>query len=236
MEQYNIKQSLFFLISFSVLSVTAQDNQRVRNDQSTLLQAGQAQTSFGAAMQFYNPKRPVDGTDYLFDNWNNSCEIVSTDGKRFFVSNVNFNIRRNTFESRYAPDSLFVFNFNNIDKFIIEDRIFKNYFWNNNNRVYQIVFETEAFSIIKGFKVDEVAGSPNPMLNRMRDRLIRRAEYFKRTNRGTIERFKLNRKNVLNLVDTELHKKLFEYVDRNELSYKDEKDVEMMLAFIVKGI
>lgn len=187
----------------------------------------------GFATTFVNPKRPVIGTNYLFDDWKNKCIIVTNDNNKYVIRNVNLNIKRNTFEAKIDGDSLFIFNFNNIKRFEINEKSYKNYYWDDDNRVYQVIFESPDFTIIKGFKITEVVGSANPMLNRSRDKLIRKEFIFLKTDDGIVP-FRLAKSKILKLfVDDEgKRQKLQDYVRSNNLSYKKEEDVQQMLEFI----
>ena len=109
---------LFALLFVGILS--AQKNQNVTQNSSSLQRAGSAiQSSYGASALFYNPKKVTLGTEYLFDEWENSAVIHTKDKHRFLVKNINLNINRNAFSSRFAKDSIFTFNFNNIEKIIL---------------------------------------------------------------------------------------------------------------------
>ncbi|MDP6864085.1 MAG: hypothetical protein QGG96_01580, partial [Candidatus Poseidoniaceae archaeon] len=98
---------------------------------------------------FYNTRNVVLGSVYLFDEWTNSAEIHTLSNERFLVRNINLNINRNAFEAKLNnSDSIFSFNFNNIKKILINDKTYKNYFYNDDNRVYEIIYESEKFSIM----------------------------------------------------------------------------------------
>ena len=81
---------------------------------------------------FYNTRNVILGSVYLFDEWNNSAEIHTFADERFLVRNINLNINRNAFEAKLTDsDSLFSFNFNNIKHIVINDKIYKNYYYND---------------------------------------------------------------------------------------------------------
>ena len=142
---------------------------------------------------------------------------------------------RNAFEAKGENDSIFSFNFNNIDKVIVNDMVFKNYYYNEDNRVYQIVYENDSFSILKGFSVKLVSRSGNPMINRENDRYVRKKKYFLRNKKSkTIKYFKLNRRSI-NKLFTNINKSQIDidsFISENELSFKDEKDVSRILDYV----
>ena len=182
---------------------------------------------------FYNTKNIVLGSVYLFDEWNNTAEIHTLSNERFLVRNINLNINRNAFEAKLTgSDSLFSFNFNNIKHIVINDKIYKNYYYNDDNRVYEIIYETEKFSIMKGFAVKLVKGHYNPMVRMSNDKYAKFSSYFIKLN-NSIKPFKLRKKSVINLlsVDKNNISRLETYVNAKKLSYKKEKDVIQILDY-----
>jgi hypothetical protein len=227
--------SLICLLTIS--SALAQNNDNIVNNTAiTMDQASNAgQSSYGASAYFVNPARAVDGTVYLFEDWNNAGVIHAAD-QRFALNNINLNIERNSFESKVGKDSLFSFNFNNVEKFVINGRTFKNYYWEDDNRVYEIIYESDSWSIIKGFKIVEITGSANPMLNRTRDRMVRKTFYYLKDDKG-IHYFKLRKNRILKLVEggKKEANKVENYAKENSLSFKKEEDVRKILSYGAKN-
>ena len=191
--------------------------------------------SFGASVFFVNPKRIIDGTIYLFDDWSNRGIIYTTAHDKFAINNINLNIQRNAFESKVGNDSLFSFSFNNIEKFVINNRVFKNYYWDNDNRVYEEIATQKNFEILKGFNVKFVEGSSNPMLNRKNDKYIRNESYYVRKD-GKITFLALKKSRILKLLDLndQQKQKVLDYADQNKLSFKNEDDLKKILNYASK--
>ena len=220
--------TLIFLISNLVLSQT--------NTQTDFRSAltGES-TNFGTSFFYNQPSKVILGSAYLFDEWNNDGEIQTLTGERFLVRNINLNISRNAFEAKINDnDSIFSFNFNNIKQIIINGKYYKNYFNNEDNRVYELVYSGKTFSILKGFTVKLVTGSGNPMVNRSNDKYVKKESYFIRsTDKKTIESFKMNKRSLNKLFENNLNdvSRILAFIDSGNLSYKDEKDVIKMLEF-----
>lgn len=192
-------------------------------------------TNFGTSFFYNQPNKVVLGSAYLFDEWNNNGEIQTLTGERFLVRNINLNISRNAFEAKINDnDSIFSFNFNNIDQIIINEKKYKNYFSNGDNRVYQVIYNDKNFSLLKGFSVKLVTSSGNPMVNRSNDKYVKKREYFFRNvNDNLIDSFRLNKRS-LNKVIQNSPKGLatvLAYIELNDLSYKNELDVVQILTF-----
>ena len=220
--------TLIFLISNLVLSQT--------NTQTDFRSAltGES-TNFGTSFFYNQPSKVILGSAYLFDEWNNDGEIQTLTGERFLVRNINLNISRNAFEAKINDnDSIFSFNFNNIKQIIINGKYYKNYFNNEDNRVYELVYSGKTFSILKGFTVKLVTGSGNPMVNRSNDKYVKKESYFIRSSdKKTIESFKMNKRSLNKLFENNLKdvSRILAFIDSGNLSYKDEKDVIRMLEF-----
>lgn len=219
----NILTVLCLLLSLSVYTQT---------NFNAGLSTGGNDTNFGSSF-FYNTRNVILGSVYLFDEWDNSAEIHTLSSEKFLVRNINLNINRNAFEAKLTDsDSIFSFNFNNIKQVVINDKIYKNYFYNDDNRVYEIIYETEKFSIMKGFSIKLVSSSGNPMVNRSNDKYSRFSSYFIKLN-NSIKPFKLRKKSVINLLSADKNSisRLEIYVNTNSLSYKREKDVIQILDY-----
>lgn len=182
---------------------------------------------------FYNTRNVVIGSVYLFDEWNNKAEIHTLSDERFLVRNINLNINRNAFEAKLTDsDSIFSFNFNNIKHIIINDKTYKNYYYNDDNRVYEIIYESNKFSIMKGFSIKLVSSSGNPMVNRANDKYAKFSSYFIMQN-NSIKPFKLRKKSVYKLFngDKNVISRLESYVLNKKLSYKKEDDIAQILDY-----
>ena len=219
---------LIFLFTNFVLSQT--------NTQTDFRSALTGDTSnFGTSFFYNQSNKVILGSAYLFEEWNNDGEIQTLTGERFLVRNINLNISRNAFEAKVNDnDSIFSFNFNNIKQIIINGKYYKNYFYNEDNRVYELVYSGKTFSILKGFTVKLVTGSGNPMVNRSNDKYVKKESYFIRsTDKKTIESFKMNKRSLNKLFENNLKdvSRILAFIGSGNLSYKDEKDVIRMLEF-----
>ena len=220
---------IIFLFTSIIYSQTniGTDFRAIGSDQSS---------NFGTSFFYNQPNKVILGSAYLFDEWNNSGEIQTITGERFLVRNINLNISRNAFEAKINDnDSIFSFNFNNINQIIINDKKYKNYFYNEDNRVYEIIYSDNGFSILKGFSVKLVTGSGNPMVNRSNDKYVKKESYFLRSEqKKTIENFKLNKRSLNKLFEKRNKNinKIQRFLDSNNLSYKNEKDVIRLLEFV----
>ena len=229
-----MKYIFILAMTLSVGIISAQSNATVTvTAGETFARAANANlSSYGGFATFFNPKKAAQGSVHLFKGWKNYAVIITNDDQKFSLNNINLNIERNTFESKISGDSLFTFNFNNIDRFVVNNRVFKNLYHNNENRVFEMVYESDEFSVMKGYRVQLIEGSTNPMVNRKNSKLVQRSSYYVKKG-SRIKSFKLSKKKVLGLVEgnQERINKIEQYVKANRLSYKKSFDVQRMLAF-----
>ena len=222
---------IFTLIVLASNLVIAQTN--LGTDFNAL--GSNASSDFGTSFFYNQPNKFIIGSAYLFEEWNNNAEIQTLTGERFLVRNINLNISRNAFEAKINDnDSIFSFTFNNIKQIIINGKSYKNYYYNEDNRVYELIYSGRNFTLLKGFDVKLVTGSGNPMVNRSNDKYVKKESYFLRSNsEKTIENFKMNKRSLNRLFEKSAMdlNRILGFIDSGNLSYKDEKDVISMLEF-----
>ena len=222
---------IFTLIVLTSNLVIAQTN--LGTDFNAL--GSNASSDFGTSFFYNQPNKFIIGSAYLFEEWNNDAEIQTLTGERFLVKNINLNISRNAFEAKINDnDSIFSFTFNNIKQIIINGKSYKNYYYNEDNRVYELIYSGRNFTLLKGFDVKLVTGSGNPMVNRSNDKYVKKESYFLRSNsEKTIENFKMNKRSLNRLFEKSAIdlNRILAFIDSGNLSYKDEKDVISMLEF-----
>ena len=221
----------FLIILFSINLSLSQSNSQT--DFRSALSGKSA--NFGSSFFYNQPNKVILGSTYLFDEWNNDGEIQTVTGERFLVRNINLNLSRNAFEAKVNDnDSIFSFNFNNIKQIVINGKSYKNYYFNEENRVYELIYSNENFSILKGFSVKLVTGSGNPMVNRSNDKYVKKESYFIRDAEDkSIQKFKLNKRSLVKLFsnkDLDLER-IERFSSSKRISFKDEEDVIQLLKF-----
>ena len=208
----------------------AQNNNVENNSQGVFASVGNSAKSYGSTSStFFNPAKKAQGSVHLFKEWNNLAVIYSSDEQKFSLKNINLNIERNTFESKISEDSIFTFNFNNIDRFVVNSRIFKNYYYDGSNRVFEVIYDSGKLLLLKGYKIQLVKGSPNPMLNRSTDKNVQKEFYFIMQN-NSIKPFRLKKSSILDLMSSSQAKAAEKYVKDNRLSYKEDADINRILT------
>ena len=184
----------------------------------------------GTSGYFYNPKRAIDGTEYLFDEWENKAVVYTKDNYKYSLKNINLNIKRNLFLTRLSKDSIFTFNMNGIDKIVVNNKVYKNIYSEKGRTICEVLFESDKFSILKSFYLHTVEGSPNPMINRVNDKIIRKNTFYVLKGESLIK-FRFTKRKVLTLIDSDRIDAIREYVKLKNLSFRKEKDVKQILNY-----
>ncbi|MDP6921817.1 MAG: hypothetical protein QGH06_02470 [Lutibacter sp.] len=213
-------------------SIWSQGDNSISNNAAQIFNTGSTAhaSDFGATGFFTNPKRLLEGSVYLFKSWENQAIITTHDGQRFLLRNVNLNVKRNTFESKINKDSIFTFSFNNIDKFTIDNKAYRNYYLEDAARICELVYESERLTLLKAHQIVVREGSPNPMLNRSADKYLLKTTYFIRQGER-ISPIKLTKRRVLKLFDKEVASKIAKYASSKGLSYKKPADIKQILSY-----
>jgi len=175
---------------------------------------------------------PTDGSVYLFDSWKNKA-IIQLSTKSYTFSNINFNIEKETFMSQIEGDSLYIFDFKNINKVVINGKEFKSFFspLDGQDKIFQVIYENTDFSILKKYNVKIIESSPDPMLNRSRNKIVKNESYFTIQN-NNFTPFKLKKKFITQLLEKNTAVSMLDkYVKSNNLSYKDENDLKKIFDY-----
>jgi hypothetical protein len=168
---------------------------------------------------------------YLFDDWKSNAIIETSENKRYQVRAVNFNTKTNAIEARINGDSIFTFDYNNIDRVIINNRSFKNAYSpvEGGYRVFEVIAETGDFSIYKDYTLDIKEGNPNPMLAQANDKYIVRDSYYMKKGKS-FKKIKLKKSSVLKLAGNKAAE-LEAFAKKNRLSFKNELDLQKMATY-----
>jgi len=226
--------SFFGALSFTNAQTSDANNSFVANNAQALSSAGNANVQqHGTASYFINPKREVKGSIHLLEKWDNRAVMVTLDGSKYRVDNININLKNQSFESKFSKDSLFTYSFNALDRFIINNKVYKNFFYNEDNNIYEIIHESDAYTLLKANKLELVEGSANPMLNRKSDKYIKKTHYYVKTD-NKISRFKMKKKKILKLIskDETTRDAVEAYAKKNNYSFRKDHHVSKILEYV----
>lgn len=185
----------------------------------------------GASSIVVNPPRPIDGSVYLFDTWRNNA-VIETEKASFKLRNINFDARKNAFVSQIPDtDSIFTFNFTNINRMVVNNRVFKNVYSpiEGGYKIYEVVAEAGDYAVYKDNYIEIKEGSPNPMLVQTNDKYIMRDSYFVK-NGKSFKRLRVKKSTILKTFGRKSNA-VAEYAKENDLSFKDEKELQKIVDY-----
>lgn len=226
-------KKIFLIAALAIFSFASAQTQTAVTPTNNALEAVASQGAgfSGGHGMIYNPPRGVEGSVYLYDNWNNSAIIETTENKRYKVRKVNFNTKTNGLEARINGDSIFTFDYTNIDRVVINNRAFKNAYSpvEGGYRVFEVIAETNDFAIYKDYVLDIKEGNPNPMLAQANDKYIVRDSYYMKKGK-TFRKIKLKKSNVLKLTGKKADD-IEAFAKKNRLSFKNELDLQKIATY-----
>ncbi|MFC4632887.1 hypothetical protein ACFO3O_03155 [Dokdonia ponticola] len=230
-----MKKLMIVLVSF-MLAIGFGHAQAVdanNNVLNALATYGPDGANIGASSVVRNPPRPIEGTVYLFNSWNNKALILTTAREKPFElnGNINFNAKRNAFESKIDSKTIFTFDFTNIDKFIVNKRVFKNIYSpvDGGYRIFEVIAESKDFEIYKDYSIDIREGNPNPLLARANDKYIMKDSYYVKKG-SSFRKLKLKKSDILKAAGSK-SSIVEQYAKDNNLDFKDERDVQKIVSY-----
>lgn len=171
---------------------------------------------------------------YYYPTYNNNATILSSNGVKYILSNINYNIYAGNFDVEISKDSVYVLEGQNIKTLTINGDVFKKYFNINSHKynIYQVIYENNEFSLLREDKV--ISSNIRDALSQseLKIKLTRVISYFKKNTKDEnhLEKVKLNKKLILSLVGDK-NESVMNYVKTNNLSFKQEKDLKKIFQY-----
>lgn len=177
--------------------------------------------------RFFDTKPKTEGSNYLFDKWDN-MNITYLQDTIISFQTLNINVRDNTFESKISEDQVYVISPTSLKYVKFNDRVYKHYFDNaeNKNRIFQVIAGNDEYTILRGFKTRMIEGKTNPVVTEVINKqVIDKHTYLYNNKSKTIQKIRLNKKDILPLFGKK-KKEIEKFVKENKLSYKKDEDLK----------
>jgi len=174
----------------------------------------------------------VEGSPYLFDNWNIYGEIFTVDNKVYKIQGLNYNAYSDYFLTKTTADSVFIFKPSYIEKAIINDRVFKKFMnqKDGSNHYYEVIVNSEEFELVKRHQKEIRTGITNGLTQQKEpDYLILKESYFL-IKEGILTEFALKKKNILKLFG-DRSQKVNKFISNNKLSIKVDADLKEIFNY-----
>jgi hypothetical protein len=181
-------------------------------------------------LRYHSTTNDVEGSNYLFKDWNNTNVIFFTNQNLSF-NTLNINIVNNTFERLVSDTQCFVFDLKFIKYAIINNKKYQ-YFYSENDakeRIFEVIAESKKVKILKGFMQVFEKGKPNLIDTDPVDKYVLQTKYYLKKG-DKIERFKLRKRKILALLEDKKDE-IVKFVKKNKLSYKNEDNLKMIFNY-----
>jgi len=222
--------AVLVLFSFEATAQLRQSTVNANNNNlGALATFGPDGANVGASSMIFNPPRAVSGSYYLFDSFNNNGVFFTNNDRELLIRNINLNIHTGLFESEIDDQTVFTFNFENLNRIIVNGREFISILQPSTGKafVYEVIYAGEDFSLLKQHYLYVKEGSTNPMALRPDKYVIKNDYILKKGKKMT--NFKLKKSNVLALYGKR-SSELEAFAKENKLSFKNDADLNRMLT------
>jgi len=229
---YIMKRFLVFTLVLTVNFAFAQSASFSRSDFSN---SDKLYASNGLWVTNQGATKKIKGSPYLFDSWDSNEAIIYMHDKAYKLKSLNYNVRLERFESKFAEDSVFAFNPKNINKIVIEGRTFKRYLDPEfqRNSFFEELVRTKSTSILRKYEIEIIEANFNPMTQQKvsDDQMVKKEKYFYTEDGETLKEIKLKKSHILKTLDANKRDSVKQYAKDNNLSFKDVIELKNILQY-----
>ncbi|WP_108423757.1 hypothetical protein [Flagellimonas amoyensis] len=180
----------------------------------------------------------IKGSVYLFPEWNTTGSITTTNGKTYKTKKINYDTKLDMLILQVSKDSIYSFNPGIIEQFSIENRMFKRYLDPDfgRNSYYEVIAESDNFSILKRYTASVKEGRVNPMthVKETSDKYVQESKvfYFVGDEKKLTE-LKLSTNAIVKVLEADESeaKDLKKFIKSNGLSVKEEDDLQKIVTY-----
>lgn len=179
----------------------------------------------------------IEGSPYLFKNWNNLSKIWYGDTV-LKLDSVNYNIENERFEIKLNKDSIFIISpDNNLKKVEINFVVFKPYNNQelNTNSFYQVLWDGDNYSLLSKYKLKIKGGGVDPLTKNYvtPKEYTFEKDYFllEHNEQEQMVPIKLKKSDILNLIEDSYVDQVKSFAKKRKLKYKEISDVEKILTY-----
>jgi len=178
-------------------------------------------------------KPKVKGDVYLFSNWKNIATIISGKGKKYMLTNLNYDTSQDSFVTKTSPDSVFVFGKQSIKQVKVNNKIFKRYLKNDRYDYYEQVAFGKGKEVLKSQVKEIRKGVKDPFTNNYKsDKYVLKTKYFFNSEKGMRE-FKLRKKSFLRCFGEDSNQ-VKRIIKTHKISLKEDSDLVKIFKFYKK--
>ncbi len=173
----------------------------------------------------------IDGSVYLFPNFNGQFTVITKKGDSRNLFNLNYNLKTQTLESFISKDSVFQYDLDQFDYIISSNKKYKVLNEAQLKGLVLEIFDGQKVKLYNEIHIEIEKGVLNPMTQTMisEDKFVQVFTYYLVLN-GTQVKIKLSKSDILKqLIDKK--DALKEFASKNDLSFSKEEDVNKILKY-----
>ena len=176
----------------------------------------------------------VKGDVYLFNNWKNIATIISGKGKKYMLSNLNYDTSQDRFVTKTSPDSVFVFGKQSIKQVKVNNKIFKRILKNDRYDYYEQVAFGKGKEVLKRQVKEIKKGVKDPFTNTYKsDMYVLKTKYFFNSEEG-IREFKLRKRSFLSCFGEDSNE-VKRIIKIHKISLNEDSDLVNIFKFYKKN-
>jgi hypothetical protein len=176
----------------------------------------------------------VKGDVYLFNNWKNIATIISGKGKKYMLSNLNYDTSQDRFVTKTSPDSVFVFGKQSIKQVKVNNKIFKRYLKNDRYDYYEQIAFGKGKEVLKRQVKLIKKGIKDPFTNAYKsDKYVLKTKYFFNSEEG-IREFKLRKKSFLSCFGEDSNQ-VKRIIKMHKITLREDSDFVNIFKFYKKN-
>ncbi|MDO9038337.1 MAG: hypothetical protein Q7U59_08330 [Lutibacter sp.] len=181
-------------------------------------------------IEFIGELKNVSNEKYSYSNWSNQG-VLFLNRKAYYLSNINFNVTTNAFESRVNKNQLFSFKNSLLDSVSVNNHLYKKI----DDYFYEVLFENGNNLLLKKSEIAYQPGIENRLVGTVgKSNVLVIFKYLVKFN-DEVTQIELNKSSILSLVENDFKKVLEGFIDKENLSYKSENDIVKILEFMFKN-
>ncbi|HEY9220675.1 MAG TPA: hypothetical protein VIO43_03760 [Lutibacter sp.] len=178
-------------------------------------------------VEFIGELRNVSNDKYSYSNWSNQG-VLFLNSNAYYLSNINYNITTNAFESRVSKSQLFSFKSSLLDSVSVNNHLYKKI----SDSFYEVLLENGNNLFLKKWDIAYQPGVENRLDGTVgKSNALVIFKYLVKFE-DEVTQIEFNKNSILSLVENDFQKVLEEFIDKEKLSYKRESDIVKILIFM----
>ncbi|MFZ2431985.1 MAG: hypothetical protein WAW57_12630 [Lutibacter sp.] len=178
-------------------------------------------------VEFIGELRNVSNDKYSYSNWSNQG-VLFLNSNAYYLSNINYNITTNAFESRVSKNQLFSFKSSMLDSVSVNNHLYKKI----SDSFYEVLLENGNNLFLKKWDIAYQPGVENRLDGTVgKSNALVIFKYLVKFE-DEVTQIEFNKNSILSLVENDFQKVLEEFIDKEKLSYKRESDIVKILIFM----